>query len=59
MVQIDTIRIKLDKDNSIAFKFFFRSSCCGGAAETHPTKNHGVVGLIPGLPQWVKDLALL
>ena len=27
--------------------------------ETNPTKNHGVVGSIPGLAQWVEDLALL
>ena len=26
---------------------------------TNPTKNYEVVGLIPGLAQWVKDLALL
>ena len=24
----------------------------------HPTRNHEVVGLIPGLAQWVKDSAL-
>ena len=29
-----------------------------GAAETNPTRNHEVVGLIPGLTQWVKDLTL-
>ena len=33
------------------------SSYCG-AAETNPTRNHEVVGSIPGLPQWVKDPVL-
>ena len=28
-------------------------------AETHPTRSHKVVGSIPGLAQWVKDLAVL
>ena len=36
---------------------YCRSSHCG-AAETNPTKNHEVAGLIPGLAQWVKDLVL-
>ena len=35
-----------------------RSSRCG-AAETNPTRNCEVSGWIPGLAQWVKDLALL
>ena len=34
-----------------------RSSHCG-TAETNPTSNHEVGGLIPGLTQWVNDLAL-
>ena len=34
------------------------SSCCG-TAEMNPTRIHEEVGLIPGLTQWVKDLALL
>ena len=34
-----------------------RSSHCG-APEMNPTRNHEVSGSIPGLTQWVKDLAL-
>ena len=34
------------------------SSRCGSAV-TNPTSNHKDVGLIPGLAQWVKYLALL
>ena len=33
-------------------------SPCDGAAETSPTGNHEVAVWIPGLAQWVKDLAL-
>ena len=34
------------------------SSNCG-AVEMNPTRNNEVAGSIPGLSQWVKDLALL
>ena len=30
-----------------------------GAVETNPTSSHEVLGSIPGLTQWVKDLAFL
>ena len=33
------------------------SSYCG-SVETNPTSNHEDVGSLPGLTQWVKDLAL-
>ena len=32
---------------------------CHCEVETNLTRNHEVVGLIPSLIQWVKDLALL
>ena len=33
-------------------------SCRHGAVEMNPTRNHEVVGSIPGLDQWVKDPVL-
>ena len=30
-----------------------------GTAESNPTRNHEVLGSIPGPDQWVKDLVLL
>ena len=37
--------------------YSFWSSHCG-SAETNPTRIHEDVGSIPGLDQWIKDLAL-
>ena len=42
-----------------SFKIFFYGNSCCGTAEANPTRNHEVVGSIPALAQWVKDLALL
>ena len=45
--------------SQIRIKMGFSWSSHRGAAEMNPTRNHEVVGLIPGLAQWVKYLALL
>jgi len=36
----------------------FDGSSSHGSVETNPTRNHEVADSIPGLTQWVKDLAL-
>ena len=36
-----------------------KGDCHRGTAEMNPTRNHKVVGLIPGLAQGVKDPVLL
>ena len=35
-----------------------RRRSCRGAVETDLTRSHEVMGSIPGLAKWVKDLAL-
>ena len=49
-------------DDFILFKLYVKNglgSSHRGTVETNPTRNHEVVGSIPGLAHWVKDLALL
>ena len=41
------------------FKILMNGSSHHGAVEMNLMGNHEVSGLIPGLAQWVKDLALL
>ena len=41
------------------FKKKYLWSSCRGTVETNLTRNYEVVGSIPSLAQWVKDLALL
>ena len=40
------------------FKKICSRSSCRSSVVKEPTRNHEVAGSIPGLPRWVKDLAL-
>ena len=42
----------------MVFKTFGYWSSRHGAAEKNPTRNHEVVGLIPGVAQWAGNLAM-
>ena len=44
--------------NSCKNSLLRKRSSRDGAAQTNPTRNHEVVGPIPGLAWWVKDPAL-
>ena len=52
-----SLQLKEDKTDS-KYKNKYMWSSLRGAAEMNPTRIHEDVGLIPGLAQWVRDLAL-
>ena len=52
------VKLGLHSVCTVGYKDYCRSSR-RGTAETNPTRNHEIAGLVPGLTQWVKDLALL
>ena len=47
-----------EKGTEKIFKETIAWSSCRGTVVTNPTRNHEVVGSIPVLAQWVKDLVL-
>ena len=56
----NTVNLKCVNISNIGYIVLEKQwSSSRGTAETKPTRNHEVVGWIPGLVQWVKDRVLL
>ena len=57
-----TMRYHLTQVRMSIIQKFTNNKCLGVPVVaqwlTNPTRNHEVLGVIPGLAQWVKDLAL-
>ena len=49
---------KVENKEKIEIEKKTGSSHCGSVGLANPTRNHEVVGSIPGLVQWVKDPVL-
>ena len=58
-VTLFTLQTKIQKVTTGPLYINCSWSSHPGAAEMNPTRNHEVVGSIPGLAEWIKDLVLL
>ena len=54
----DNINVKFNKGRFFNFKILSLGVPIVAQWLTNPTRNHEVVGSIPGLAPWVKDLVL-
>ena len=53
--KLDLVEIKIFCPYKDTTKKLKDRSSCHGTVETNLTRNHEVIGLIPGLTWWVKD----